>query len=115
MRAFLSLFFGLSFSLLARDIEIRPQGAAKHGITIKLSNLSPGVVQAALDFATLPKNIGLVLRDSQNRFVSSVAVLPRDHSCSAIISEDCLQHSYFVFPYVAGPDEPVYQVFLRDP
>lgn len=100
--------------LHARDIEIRPANAAKHGISIKLSSPKPGIVQAVLDFTTMPKEVGLVLQGANEKFIASVPLLPRGHTCIAVLSEDFVQHSYFAFPYIVQPDEDVYRVFLRD-
>jgi hypothetical protein len=117
MRALVALVISLAISELhAKDVEIqiRPAEGAKHGVTVELSTLNPGVIQAVVHFVHMPKEVGLVLNDSRGKFVTSVAVLPRDHTCVAILQEDYVEHSYFVFPYVAKPDEQVYQVFLRD-
>ncbi len=115
MRALLSILFCIAVGgLHAKDIEIRPAHAAEHGITITLSTPNPGVVQAVLHFATMPKEVGLVLQDSKDKFVASVALLSRGQTCVAILSEEYVSHSYFAFPYIADPNEQVYHVFLRD-
>jgi hypothetical protein len=113
------LLFILCFTvrgLAANDegIELRPADAAKHGIKIELSTLNPGVIQVVVEFAKMPKEVGLVVQDSKDKFVASVPLLPRGQSCVVILDEEHVSHSYIAFPYIAQPDEKAYRLYLRD-
>jgi hypothetical protein len=117
MRA--SLLFILCFAVTAlaandEGIEIRPADAAKHGIKIELSTLNPGVIQAVIEFAKLPKEVGLVVQDSKDKFVASVRLRPYEQTFSVILREEYVSHSYIAFPYISEPDETTYRLFLRD-
>src|SRR5688572_2040568 len=117
MRALLLFILCLAVSGLAANdegIEIRPADAAKHGIKIELSTPNPGIIQAVVEFANIPKEVGLVVLDSKGKFVASVPLLPRGQTCVAILGEDYVSHSYLAFPYIAQPDEKVYRLYLRD-
>ena len=84
----------------------------KHGFKLEKSKLNPSIVQVT---ATLPvgtRSVGLIIRDSEGKILSSCALQIRENRCSAILSELILLNSSFVTPYVAQSEDEMTELYF---
>ncbi|MBK1884767.1 hypothetical protein JIN85_20310 [Luteolibacter pohnpeiensis] len=86
--------------------------AAANGFTLKKSELNLGVIQVV---ATLPQgttSVGLIIRGSDDQFISSSALEIKDNRCSAILAQAAIGNSSFVTPYVAKSEDETTELYF---